>query len=190
MTIAVPILHTVFEHGAFRYTDTLAVAPAVAAFASGLPAFALTKVFQPGFYAREDTASPMRFSIISVIVNILASLALSRYFGHVGIAMATSLAAWTNAILLGLKLHQLKHFHFDARSKKRLPLIILSSIFMAGVLLSATWLLRGSFTEDSHFIHSIYGLTLVVAAGMLSYFAVAHSIGAFQISELRAAMKR
>ena len=164
--------------------------PAVAAFASGLPAFALTKVFQPGFYAREDTATPMRFSIISVIVNICASLLLSRFFGHVGIAMATSLAAWTNAILLGWKLHQLDHFHFDTRSTKRLPLIILSSLFMAGVLLSATWLLRGNFTEDSHFIHSVWGLALVVGAGVVSYFAIAQAIGAFKISELKAAMKR
>ena len=190
MTIAAPILHTVFEHGAFGYADTLAVAPAVAAFASGLPAFALTKVFQPGFYAREDTATPMRFSIISVVVNIVASLVLSRIFGYVGIAMATSIAAWTNAILLGLKLHQLNHFHFDARSRKRLPLIVLSSLFMAGVLLSTTWVLRGNFTEDSHFGHSIWGLVLVVGAGILSYFSIAQAIGAFKISELKAAMRR
>ena len=190
MTIAAPILHTVFEHGAFRYADTLAIAPAVAAFASGLPAFALTKVFQPGFYAREDTATPMRFSIISVVVNIAASLVLSQVFGHVGIAMATSIAAWTNAILLGFKLHQLNHFHFDERSKKRLPLIVLSSLFMGGVLLSTTWMLRGKFTEDSHFVHSLWGLVLVVGAGIASYFSIAHAIGAFKISELKAAMRR
>ncbi len=190
MTIAAPILHTVFEHGVFRYADTLAVAPAVAAFASGLPAFALTKVFQPGFYAREDTSTPMRYSIISVAVNIAASLVLSRIFGHVGIAMATSLAAWTNAILLGLRLHQLGHFQFDERCKKRLPLIVLSSVFMAGVLLSTTWVLRDNFTEQAHFFHSIWGLVLVMGAGILSYFSIAQAIGAFKISELKAAMKR
>jgi putative peptidoglycan lipid II flippase len=190
MTIAAPILHTVFEHGAFGYADTLAVAPAVAAFAAGLPAFALTKVFQPGFYAREDTATPMRFSIISVLVNIAASLVLSQYFGHVGIAMATSIAAWTNALLLGLRLQRLNHFHFDARSKKRLPPIVLSSLFMGGVLLSASWVLRANFAEDSHFIDSLWGLLLVVGAGILSYFSIAQAIGAFKISELKAAIKR
>ena len=88
MAIPAPIIHTVFEHGAFTRADTLAVAPAVLAFAAGLPAFSLIKVFQPGFYAREDTATPMRFAIVSVVVNIAASLALSQVFGHVGIAMA------------------------------------------------------------------------------------------------------
>jgi putative peptidoglycan lipid II flippase len=190
MTIAGPILHTVFEHGAFKAVDTLAVTPAVAAFAAGLPAYSLTKVFQPGFYAREDTRTPMRFAIISVLVNIVASFGLSFYFGHVGIAMATSLAAWINALLLFFRLRKLDHFQFDARSKKRLPLIVLSSLFMAGVLVSATWVLRENFTADSQFFHSIWGLVLVVGAGVLSYFSIAQAIGAFKISELKAAMKR
>ena len=66
----------------------------VLAFATGLPAFSMTKVFQPGFYAREDTRTPMRFAIVSVAVNIAASIVLSLWLGHVGIALATSLAAW------------------------------------------------------------------------------------------------
>ncbi len=70
------------------------VAPVLAAFAFGLPAFTLTKIFQPGFYAREDTKTPMYFAIAAVVVNIAASFILSRYFAHVGIAMATSVAAW------------------------------------------------------------------------------------------------
>ena len=190
MTIAAPILHTVFEHGAFHYSDTLAVAPAVMAFAAGLPAFALTKVFQPGFYAREDTATPMRFSIVSVMVNIVASLVLSQFFGHVGIAMATSIAAWTNALQLYFRLRVLGHFDFDFRCRTRLPLIVLSTLFMVGVLLSATWLLRSNFAEGSSFIVSIWGLAFVVACGLASYFAIAQAIGALTLSELKAALKR
>jgi putative peptidoglycan lipid II flippase len=190
MTISVPILHTVFEHGAFLYSDTLAVAPAVMAFAAGLPAFALTKVFQPGFYAREDTSTPMRFAIISVVVNIIASLALSRIFGHVGIAMATTIAAWANALQLYFRLKKLGHFAFDARSKKRLPLIILSTVFMAAVLIGLTWLLQSNFAEGSGFIPSLWALVVLVAAGIGAYFAAAQISGAFKLSELKAAMKR
>jgi putative peptidoglycan lipid II flippase len=190
MTIGGPIIHTVFEHGAFKAVDTLAVTPTVAAFAAGLPAYSITKVFQPGFYAREDTRTPMRFAIISVLVNIVASFVVSFYFGHVGIAMATSLAAWINALLLFFRLRKLNHFHFDARSIKRLPLILLSSLFMGGVLISASWVLRGNFNQDSHFIHSLWGLVLVVGAGILSYFSIAQAIGAFKISELKAAIRR
>lgn len=189
ITIATPILHTVFEHGAFHAGDTAAVAPAVMAFACGLPAFALTKVFQPGFYAREDTATPMRFAIISVVVNIVGSLVLSHFLGHVGIAIATTLAAWTNASQLYFRLHSLGHFAFDARCKRRLPLIILATLFMAGALLAASWILRGNFAPGTGFIHSIWGLGLIVAVGLGSYFSFAQAVGAFKISELKAAMK-
>ena len=190
MTIAAPILHTVFEHGAFRYADTLSVAPAVVAFASGLPAFALTKVFQPGFYAREDTSTPMRFSIVSVVVNIAASLVLSRFYGYVGIAIGTSLAAWTNAILLYFQLNRLGHFSFDARARKRLPLIILSALFMSGALLAGYWMLRGNFVEGTSFVHALWGLVLLVAIGIGSYFFFAQAVGAFKISEFKAAIRR
>ena len=57
---------------------------------SGLPAFVMNKVFSPGFFAREDTKTPMMFAITSVAVNIVGSLVLSRFVGHVGIALATA----------------------------------------------------------------------------------------------------
>ena len=190
MVIAVPIIHTVFEHGAFHAGDTQGVAMAVMAFAAGLPAYALTKVFQPGFYAREDTKTPMRFAIISVVVNIVASLVLSRYFGHVGIALATTLAAWTNAILLYVKLNQLEHFAFDARSKKRLPLIIVSTLVMAGVLWGGSVLLQSQFNSTAHFLTSLWALGVLVGAGIISYFVAAQISGAFTISDLKAALKR
>ncbi len=190
ITLAAPILHTVFEHGAFHFSDTQSVAPAVMAFATGLPAFALTKVFQPAFYAREDTKTPMRFAIISVFVNIIASLVLSRFFGHVGIAMATSLAAWVNALQLYVRLRQLGHFFFDVRSMRRLPLIILSTLTMAAVLLGGAWILQANFAEGSSFITSLWGLGVLFAAGIASYFAAAQISGAFRISELKAALRR
>jgi putative peptidoglycan lipid II flippase len=132
----------------------------------------------------------MRFAIISVVVNIIASFALSHVFGHVGIAMATSLAAWTNASLLYMRLRKLNYFAFDARSMKRLPLIILSTLVMAAVLFGLSWLLKENFAEGTHFVHSIWSLILLVAAGVASYFVAAQISGAFKISELKAAFKR
>ena len=104
IVIAVPLINALFEHGAFTHSDTLAVAPTVAAFAAGLPAFSMTKVFQPGYFAREDTRTPMRIAMLSVVVNIIGSLVLSQFFAHVGIAMATAIAAWVNTACLGLVL--------------------------------------------------------------------------------------
>ena len=96
-----PIIQVLFERGAFHAADTRAVAMALAAFAAGLPASVLIRVFLPGFFAREDTRTPMIYAGVSAGVNIVGSLSMFFVLGHVGIAIATSLAAWTNAMLLG-----------------------------------------------------------------------------------------
>lgn len=190
MAIPGPILHAVFEHGAFGPSDTLAVAPTVLAFATGLPAFAMTKVFQPGFYAREDTKTPMRFAIISVVINIVASLLLSRWYGHVGIAMATSIAAWANAILLAGALTRRGHYKLDDRLRGRLPRIILSGVAMGFILLLGLWLLEENFTQTASFFSAVSGLAVLVAGGIASYFALAHISGAMTFAEMRAAIRR
>ena len=190
MAIPAPILHTVFEHGAFTRDDTLNVAPTVLAFAVGLPAFSMTKVFQPGFYAREDTATPMRFAIVSVIVNIVASLVLSRYFGHVGIAMATSLAAWTNAIQLGVTLSRRGFYAPDERLKQRLPRILISGLAMGLLLLGGVWLFAPSYAPGQGFLAHLWPLLVLVGGGIASYFLLAHLTGAMRLGEVRSMLKR
>lgn len=190
MVIGIPILHTVFEHGAFHAGDTLAVAPAVAAYAAGLPAYSLTKVFQPGFYAREDTRTPMNFAIVSVVVNIVASLILSRFLGHVGIALAATLAAWINAGQLYFRLRKLGHFYFDRSARFRLPRMILSMLIMAAALFDLMLIMQGTFDVQAHVWHAIMGLSLLVAAGIVSYFGASQLTGAWTLSELKAALRR
>lgn len=190
MAIAAPILHTVFEHGEFSRQDTVNVAPAVLAFAIGLPAFSMTKVFQPGFYAREDTATPMRFAIFSVVVNIVLSFVLSRFMGHVGIALATSIAAWTNATQLGLALSRRGHFALDDRLKRRLPRIILSGLLMGVLLLVGSWLLESRFALGQGFLSNLWALLVLVLGGALVYFLFAHFTSAMRLSELRTMLKR
>lgn len=190
MAIPGPILHTVFEHGAFTRADTLAVAPAVLAFAAGLPAFSMTKVFQPGFYAREDTKTPMRFAIISVVVNVTASLLLSLWLGHVGIALATTIAAWVNAGLLGITLSRRGLFALDDRLRRRLPRIVLSGLFMGALLLAGTYALRANYAVGAGFVAAAWGLLLLVTGGVFSYFIIAHVTGAMRLGEIKSMLKR
>jgi putative peptidoglycan lipid II flippase len=190
MTIPAAILQTVFEHGAFSAKDTAAVAPAVIAFAAALPAFAFTKVLQPIFYAREDTKTPMRFSIISVVTNVVAALILSRTHAHVGIALATTLAAWTNAFLLYWKLQQLGHFNLDARSKKKIPLMILATLIMVGVLWGSWYLLQNNFLPTASFASTAFSLLALIVAGAVSYFLAAFATKAFTLSDLKSSVTR
>ncbi len=190
IVIGRPILHTVFEHGEFTRGDTFNVAPVLAAFALGLPAFTLTKIFQPGFYAREDTKTPMYFAIAAVAVNIAASLILSRYLAHVGIAFATSIAAWVNAVLLIATAVRRGHYAADARFKSRLPRMVISLFVMAAVLLGLNYLLSGSYAEGAGFAGALWSLLALCAAGASSYFIAAQLTGAFRLSEFKSSFRR
>ena len=144
---AQPIISVLFERGAFTASDTTATAWALVAFSVGLPAFVLIKVFQPAFFAREDTRTPMWFAGISMIVNVVASLALFYWFSaiglmpHVGIALATSAAGWVNAILLWLALMHRGGFGWDAKLTRNLPIIAAASVLMGVILwfVTAGW---------------------------------------------------
>jgi putative peptidoglycan lipid II flippase len=147
-------------------------------------------VFQPGFYAREDTKTPMRFAIISVAVNIIGSLLLSRWYGHVGIALATAIAAWINAFLLAFTLTNRGHFKPDDRLIRRLPRIMLSTAIMAAVIVAGLWLMGDAFREGSPALTRLVALAALVAAGVAAYFGAAFATGATTFGELRSMLKR
>jgi putative peptidoglycan lipid II flippase len=185
-----PILHTVFEHGAFTRNDSLAVSPVLAAFALGLPAFTLTKIFQPGFYAREDTKTPMYFAIAAVVINIAASFILSRFLQYVGIALATSVAAWVNAGLLIFTAVGRKHYAADQRFKSRLPRMVVSLFAMSFLLLGLNYALSNNYAENAGFASAAWGLVVLILGGVFAYFVAAHLTGAFRLSELKGAVRR
>ncbi len=130
------IVQGLFQRGAFTAADTPPTAYALAIFALGLPAFVMIKVFSPAYFAREDTATPMRYAVISLTANTLGSIALFFLFRnlglmpHLGIAVATTLGGWLNAGLLYGTLVQRGHFVADARLKRALWLILASSLVM------------------------------------------------------------
>jgi putative peptidoglycan lipid II flippase len=190
MIIGLPILHTVFEHGAFTRADSFAVAPVIVAFAIGLPAFTLTKIFQPGFFAREDTKTPMYFAIAAVVVNIAASLMLSQSFGYVGIAMATSVAAWFNAGLLIITAVRRGHYKWDARFQSRLPRMLASVVVMAVTLYGLNFYLKANYAEGAGLTQAAWGLLALLLAGAISYFLAAQATGAFKLRDLKASMRR
>jgi len=186
--IPVPIIQVLFERGAFSAADTQGTALALAGFAIGLPAFVLTKVLSPSFFAREDTVTPMRFAAIGIAVNIVGSLALFFWIGHVGIALATSAAAWVNAGLLGVRLVRLGHFEFDARLKSRLPRLALASAIM-GVGLWVGADLAAPFLMDG-FLVSTLSLVALIAGGATLFAVATLATGAAKVSELKGSFRK
>jgi putative peptidoglycan lipid II flippase len=188
IVIAGPIIGGLFQHGRFGADDAAATAAALNAFAWGLPAYVLVKILQPAFYAREDTVTPFRFAVVSVVANIALSLLLFWYLRHVGIALASALAAWLNTVLLALSLRRFGFCHLDARFRRRLPRILLASAGMGAALWGAqlatgTWLAGG-------FVERAVGLALLVVLGIAVYGVLAFGLGAVHRSDLAGAFKR
>lgn len=193
---AEPVVRVLFERGAFSAADTTATALALAAYAFGLPAFVLIKVFQPAFFAREDTRTPMHYAAINMAVNVTGSLLLFFAFQqinqppHVGIALATSIAGWVNALLLWGSLVRRRDFVADARLLRNLPLIALASLAM-GV---ALWL---AIPPLAPYMASVSGLPIQAAAlaalvgiGLVIFFGLVMAMGVFDLRQLMGLTRR
>ena len=100
MVMPEAIVRVLFERGAFDAATTATTARALFFFAAGLPAFVLVKVFSPGFFAREDTRTPMKVALATMATNVILSLSLFPVLQEAGIAIATSVAGWVNAAAL------------------------------------------------------------------------------------------
>ena len=177
-----PIL-AIFERGHFGSADVAATAPALAAYALGLPAFVLVRVLVPAFYARQDTATPVKVGVAAVLVNLGLTLLLMGPLAHVGVALATAIAGWVNALTIGALLLRRGHFAFDRRSRRSLPRIVLAALGMGAVLLAAERLLRPVFAEGEAV--RLAALALLIAGGLVTYGAFALLVGAADWREVR-----
>ncbi len=189
---AVPLIRGVFEHGAFTSADTIGTATALAAFSFGVPAYVLIKVLTPGFYARQDTKTPVRLAMISMLVNLVGNLALIFYlgktWGHVGVAISTAVAAWVNVILLYRSLYRRDLLRMDARFKAKAERISAASVVMCGALL-----LMNPYA-DPHMakglLERVSALSLLCGTGGAVYALSIFIFGAYRISELKALFTR
>ena len=186
MVIPVEIISLIFERGSFTPSDSLQTGKALAAFAVGLPGYVLIKVLQPGFFAREDTKSPMKMAGVTVAVNVVVSLALFPFFGHVGIAVATSIAAWVNVVLLWVGL---KGFvTLKSRNWRRLGGMVLAAAVMAVGLLVA----KAMMVEWLHgeFWQKMVSMIVLIGFGSTIYALGVLMLKVTDVTRLKAAFKR
>ena len=194
--MAEPICRVLYERGAFTMTDAGATAWALAAFAVGLPSFVLIKVFQPAFFAREDTRTPMRFALINLVVNVAGSLGLfyalqaMGFLPHIGIAIATTVSGWINAILLWGALKRRGHFSLDKRTVRVLPRLVLSSVAMGALLWFAVAWTAPYVALPYHTPVRAGVLAALVAFGILVFAATATLTGALDVRAFLAAFRR
>lgn len=179
-----PLVALVYERGAFDRETAEVTAHVLAGFAIGLPSFVLIKIFQPSFYAREDMRTPMYFSGINAILNIILSLILFPIYGIFGLAIATSIAGWVNAILLWAALYIGKHFRIAAKTFRNIALICFASLCMAGILYGGqVWL--GATLTDSGLLNRLGLIGGLIGIATIVYFALVIATGAIPKDQMK-----
>ncbi len=175
MVLAQPIIMVLFMRGEFSQHDVLQVSMALFAYLSGLLSFMFIKVLAPGYYARQDTKTPVKIGIKAMVANMAFNLMLAPFFGYVGLAIATTMSATLNAWLLYRGLKQAQVYHLSKNTKRFIGKLILAASVMALVVYQLSpnfdvWLSMAFFDQ-------ILQLVLCISIGCLSYFLMIFLLG-------------
>lgn len=184
------IIRVLYERGAFSENNTALVGSILAIFGLGLPGFVLIKALQPGFYAREDTKSPMRFTGIAVFVNSALSILLFPLLAERGIALAEAVAGWINTVLLLVTLLRRGHLTWEWALARRTGLLLVSSGVMGGVIVYLLHRWEPLLATGSSLVTKTGTLTLLILISMAVYFFVAFLIGGVDVSMIRRNLNR
>jgi putative peptidoglycan lipid II flippase len=183
IVLRIPIVHLLFQHGAFDYQDTLMTARALFYFGIGLWAIAGVRILAPAFYAVQDTKTPVKIAVVSLLANVGLSLVLMGPLKHVGLALANSLASMINVCLLLVWLRRKRIGEIDCvRILKSLIQVAVASIVMGWV---ASWVVgKASWVTPGHWGEKIFFLAAGIAAGMFTYIAISYLLRNGELSFL------
>lgn len=188
--LAAPIIEVLFERGAFGPQDTQRTAVALAAYAFGLPAFVFVKVLSPGYFAREDTVTPMWIGAITVAVNVGLAIALFPVVDYVAVALATSAAGWINAGLLWVFLVRRGHWRIDGELEYRVPRIAGAALAMGLALWLAVDPLAAWTGAENPLAVKGAALAGLVGLGGLVFFGLAQLTGGVDLRRILVQIRR
>jgi putative peptidoglycan lipid II flippase len=188
MVIARPIVEVLFVRGAFDTAAADATAAALAIYSIGLPAFVLVKGLTPGFFAREDTATPVKIAVAALFINLAVALTLMIPFKHLGIAAATAASSWFNTAALAIILYRRGHFRIDARLRARGPRTLIASLGMAAALWFGRDALESWMAQST--MHGLIGLCVLIGGGTAIFAALALILRAVDRTDLNRLIPR
>ncbi|HBO94045.1 MAG: murein biosynthesis integral membrane protein MurJ [Pseudomonadales bacterium] len=182
VVLAAPLLVTLFQYGEFSAADVDRASLSLQAYGAGLLGFMLVKVLAPGYFARQDTKTPVKVGIKAMVANMVFNLALIVPLAHVGLALATSLSALLNAFLLWLGLRREGVYQAQPGWWLFVLRLVVSAAVMVAVIVFlnkdlAQWLAWGWQWRSGY-------LAVMVLAGMAAYFGALLLLG-MRMGDLR-----
>ena len=188
LAICAPAFVTAFFVGGKMTTaDGATMAAIVVALVAGLPSYVLVKVFQPAFFSREDTRTPVWISAGVLIVNIGVNIVIVPIYGIVGLAGATAFTSTLNVALLYAILEKRGWFHFTAKLGGRIARQLVATAAMGATLWALMPVMASHY--GGNILERVWSLSALVAAGMVVFFGVAYLVGALD-KDLLAQLRR
>ncbi len=179
-----PLITILFERGAFDAGDSQITANVLAAYALGLPAYIAIKVFSTAHWAREDTKTPVKISIIATAINIAMSLILIQFIGVIGIALATGITGWLQLYLHVRVIKTHEYVQFDYIFLKNMVKIIACSLVMGICVFVISDILQ-LFIFESSTIWQIFAIIIIVTSGVMIYGGSILLTGTVKLSDLK-----
>lgn len=184
--LAEPIVAVLFQHGKFGAFETQMTAWAVIAYSFGLPPYVLVKALAPNFFARGDTKTPVKYSIVVLVANLVFCLILMKPFGHVGVASATALASFVSLYQYVHGLKKRGYWFFTPQLLGQVVRITFSSVAMGAVLVLAEWLFN---LQVGNWLNTGYGIKVPFLAflcflGLASFGIAAKMLGVLGFSDI------
>ncbi|HXE75121.1 MAG TPA: murein biosynthesis integral membrane protein MurJ [Candidatus Xenobia bacterium] len=182
MVLSAPIVRVLFEHRAFSSTSTDLTASALFFYAFGLPAFASVRLLVQGFYATEDTKTPVRVSVVAIVANLILCFALVGPLRQGGLALATSLASYLHSLVLYVVYRR----RLGAPDEARLTVSLLRTSAASAGMGFLCWFLGRELglMQVKSFPVLLALFVLVIAAGVVSYLALAWLLRAPELGEV------
>lgn len=183
MTLAEPIMHLIYQRGAFTFEDANQTAYTLMAFAFGLPAIIATKITATAFYAHGDTKTPMRFAVMALLVNLGFILIFMYPLKHVGLALSTALSAW---VMLGMHLrtiHQRKMFAEWEVADTLKDAAKAMGVGAVMLLVLLTWMFNLPWPEGSKTLQTIW-LVSAIGLGGVIYLGGLQLLGLFDLKPI------
>jgi putative peptidoglycan lipid II flippase len=184
MLLSTPIVRLLFAHGAFTVEDAAATAQILTWLAAALPAQVLSKALAPAFFAREDTQTPLRATLIGFAVAIGLALLFNRWLGASGIAAGLALGAWSSALVLLRRGAAAFGLTLDTAARRRLPRIVAAAAVMGCALWLATTFAAGPQAQQHGVAQA--ALLLVLIAGAVAVYGLL--LAAFGVTGWREAI--
>ena len=185
VVLAEPMVNILFQHGKFGALETHMTAQAIVAYSIGLPVYVLVKALTPNFFARGDTRTPVKYSIVVLGVNVVFSLLLMKPLGHVGVATATSIAAFISFFQYKRGLKKRGYWKFSHSLNKKIAKIVLASLFMGGSMLLLSWGINVAWGNWLAFnlVAKLFIFSFLCFFGLATFLGLAKLLGVLDLND-------